>query len=854
MRATFKRPYRAKFNLARLAAGLVLASLLGGLLLAGCTLPTPDSAPATSTQTVQTEPESSAEPVELPPVEYAEITFRVQVPANTPPDQPVFINILDEVTGLALSAQANPMDPVDATHYAARLAFPLGSVVKYRYSRQTPEAPADEHTSDGRQVRYRLYHVQAPGGVEDVVSRWTDTTFEDPTGRIIGKVIDASTKQPIPNLLVAAGGAQAFTAADGSFIIEGLPSGTHNLVGYAIDGGYHTFMQGALVAADSSTIAEFSLNPAKLVQVTFELTAPENTTPAVPVRLAGNLYQLGNTYADLSGGFSSLAKRMPNLSPLPDNRYTLSISLPAGADVRYLYTMGDGFWNAEILPGSSLRQLIVPDQDTRVFDQLASWSTGETAPIAFDVSTPAGTPPGDSIYLQLNPLYGWTEPVPLWQLAENRWVYVLNSPLEIIDTLRYRVCRNAQCGASDDAQTSGPFAEGYAVTTSPEYQEVKVQVDSWAWLDPTLPATQPPGVEVSNRGPGYVAGVEWQARYHPSWTPMAAGMANDVLHAGGNWTVLAPTWTYTRNSPPILEIVAGRDAFWPDLVEFIRQSRSLNQSVAVFPTPVFAPPGTGGSAAEWWVDAKRDFPWWVVWFDQYSKFILHHAELAARNDAQAIIIGGDWLAPAMPGGRLADGSPSGVPADAEGRWRELINQVRQHYSGQIWWALPFSQAVVGAPAFLDAVDGMYLLFSEPLSSRPDATQAELEAEAARLIDTAVYPLKLRFSKPLVLAPAYASADGAATACLPDPAGGCLPLSALEQPNPDFPAIPLDLQEQVDIYRALLAVADGRVWIDGFVSRGYYPPVALQDKSASVHGKPAQDILAYYFPRLTGTMP
>ena len=641
-------------------------------------------------------------------------------------------------------------------------------------------------------MRYRLYHVLAPGGVEDVVSRWTDTTFEEPTGRIIGKAIDAGTKQPIPNLLVAAGGAQAWTAADGSFIIEGLPAGTHNLVGYAIDGAYHTFMQGALVAADSSTIAEFSLNPAKLVQVTFELSAPEDTTPAVPVRLAGNLFQLGNTFADLSGGFSTLARRMPTLSPLPDHRYTLTLfSASRGGCALSLH---DG---RRVLERRDLtRQRPAPAYRARCryagTGQLSSWSTGEAASIAFDVSTPAGTPPGDSIYLQLNPLYGWTEPVPLWQLAQNRWVYVLNSPLEIIDTLRYRVCRNAQCGASDDAQTSGPFAEGYAVTTSSEYQEVKVQVDAWAWLDPALPATQPPGVEVSNRGPGYVAGVEWQARYHPSWAPLAAGMVQDGLRAGGNWTVLAPTWTYTRSSPPILEIAAGRDAFWPDLVGFIQQGRAANQSVAIFPTPNIAPPGSGGTAVEWWADAKRDFPWWVVWFEQYSNFILHHAELAARNDAQALVLGGDWLAPAMPGGRLADGSPSGVPADAEGRWRELINKVRQRYTGKIWWALPFSQAVAGTPPFLDAVDGIYLLFSEPLSSRSDATQAELEAEAARLIDTAVYPLKAALQYAPVPRPGVRFGRRRGD-CLPARPGGRLPSPVCPgTAQPGFPGNPAGL--------------------------------------------------------------
>jgi hypothetical protein len=152
------------------------------------------------------------------------------------------------------------------------------------------------------------------------------------------------------------------------------------------------------------------------------------------------------------------------------------------------------------------------------------------------------------------------------------------------------------------------------------------------------------------------------------------------------------------------------------------------------------------------------------------------------------------------------------------------------------------------------VDGIYLQFSEPLASRNDPTQPELEAEAARLLDTAVLPLKMRLNKPVIIAPDYTSIDGAATACIPSPQGDCLPLEALEQPNPDYPAIPLDLQEQVDIYNALLAVVNGRSWVDGFIARGFYPPAVLQDKSASVNGKPAQSILEYYFPRMSGEMP
>ena len=74
-----------------------------------------------------------------------------------------------------------------------------------------------------------------------------------------------------------------------------------------------------------------------------------------------------------------------------------------------------------------------------------------------------------------------------------------------------------------------------------------------------------------------------------------------------------------------------------------------------------------------------------------------------------------------------------------------------------------------------------------------------------------------------------------------------------QPTPDNPAFSVDMKSQADIYQALLSAVNSRLWITGFISRGYYPPTILQDKSASIHGKPAADILWYWYPRLLGVV-
>jgi hypothetical protein len=63
---------------------------------------------------------------------------------------------------------------------------------------------------------------------------------------------------------------------------------------------------------------------------------------------------------------------------------------------------------------------------------------------------------------------------------------------------------------------------------------------------------------------------------------------------------------------------------------------------------------------------------------------------------------------------------------------------------------------------------------------------------------------------------------------------------------------VNLQLQSDIYEAMLTAVNQRQWVGGIVSRGYYPPTILQDKSASIHGKPAGDVVWYWYPRLLGT--
>ena len=793
---------------------------------------------------------STSRPATILPTEAAlpkaQTTFMARLAEPMSAADSLALALLDEVTGLALNPELYPMESADGLTYKATLALPYRAVVKYRYVR-LGASQVPEQTASGADIRYRLYFASGPAEVTDLIARWSDTSYSGQTGNIQGLATDAKTGAPLPSLLVTAGGYRAFSDSAGRFELPGLPLGTHNLVAYSIDGTYETFQQGATVASGLNTVVAIRAQPAALVRVTFSVTAPSEVQGA-PLRIAGNLLELGNTFADLQGGMSTIADRMPVMALQTDGTYSASISLPVGAYVQYKYTLGDGFWNAEHSADGRfrLRELIVPAQDSVIHDQVVTWKSGASAPILFEVTVSRDTPTEDLIYVQLNP-FTWTEPLPMWPLGNNRWAYKLYGPVNTLGNLHYRYCRDGQCGSADDLSTAGTAAQGRTVETSLTEQDLKDTVSDWAWLQNMEPTTLV-GTDIGPRSDGFVAGVELQTSYRPNWSYYNPQTVQSVQALGANWLIFTPSWTFGSAAPLEFGISPEQDPFRLDSAIMVSQARAANLNVGLFPVPHFAT-----SASDFWASGTRDGDWWQAWFDHYRAFAVNFADLAAQSGSQALVLGGDWLDPALPGGTLADGSPSDVPADSEVRWQAILNEVRQHFTGKLWWAMPYTPGrLQSSLSFLSSTDGIYLLWSAPLAADASASTSDMLNQAGQLLDNEVGPLASFLGKPIILGAAYPSAAGVQSGCLTDGQAGCLDWTALNQPN-NPPSVNLDLQAQADVYDALLNAVNSRAYIAGIVSRGYYPPAVLQDKSASVRGKPAADLLWYWFPRLLGVV-
>ena len=781
------------------------------------------------------------------PLPMAQVTFRVVLPAPLAPTESLTLRVLDEVTGLAFNFTDYPMQARDALNYSVILPVPVNSVLKYRYVRTGERS---EFNAFNQPIRYRAFFVAGASDVSDIIAAWPDRPFSGQVGAMQGTAVNADTGAPIPNLMVTAGGAQSITDSAGRFNLQGLPAGTHNLVAFALDGSYSSFQQGATVAAGLTTPVSISVRAAPLAPVVFTVRVPENTLDGAPVRIAGNLLQFGNTFADLRGGMNTLAERMPSMTLAGPRYFTYTVNLPVGADVRYKYTLGDGLWNSEHKANGEflVRQFIVPQNGLVIEDTVESWRSNSNAAINFEVTVPASTPAGDVIYIQFSP-NGWTEPIPMWYARDNVWRFKLYGPLSF-ETLHYRYCRNAQCGSADDVATPGASPAGRQASTALTEQDIRDTVTAWTWSNPA--PSNLVGTNVIARAGVFMAGVEFQPYFQPDW-PVFSDMAfQNLQQIGANWVILTPSWTYSSSNPLVFGTIPGGDPLMPDTETMVTLARSHNLNVALFPQPRFPANSADASpSASWWRSAPRDSTWWQLWFDYYRAFAVHYADTATRSGAQTLILGGDWLGPALPNGTLSDGNPSGVPSDADARWQAVIAEVRGHFRGQVLWAVPYTPPNIPTPSFISNTDGVYLLVSGNLVEKAAPSKEELAQAAAQLLDNSVGPLQSVLGKPVYLAFAYPSASGATQNCLPAQSAACLDWKALSQPNADRSEIAINLQLQADIYEALFAAVNTRPWVSGVVSRGYYPPTLLADKSASVHGKPAQDVLWYWYLRLLG---
>jgi hypothetical protein len=756
------------------------------------------------------------------------VDFQLELPE--PISEKLVVEILDDVTGLSFNSKFYELKAASDQVYAARLSVPAGSVLKYRYGLIgqpfTPEA-----TADGNPVAFRLLYVPASITIIDYLQAWTGGVRPGIIGRLKGTLLDKSSNLPIPDILVSAGGLRTFTDANGKFVLEGLSEGIHNVVFYAIDGRYQTYQQGAAIKPGMNTLANVGLNPMPAVNITFKVNPPVEAQGA-PIHLAGNILQLGNTFND---SMSIQPKRMPILTQNEDGSLEITLQLFAETDLRYKFTLGDGYWNAEQHEsgGFRIRQLIVPYEDATIFQTIDTWGSANVEPITFLVSIPPETTPQDEKFIQFR-TDQWLEPIPLWPLGDGNFLYILFSPLDPSRPVQYQFCRNADCLRARD---SGSLSFVREVHPSTIAQKINLTLDSWQNWYPLDKAGFVQDAYVPPKPLSYQRMIELTPQMDPSWLAYAPAGIAALSGSGVDTVILAPQWAITPNSP-YLRPVLGLTPLNREVVSMLNFTNAQGLSAGIFPQL-----GLHNEIENWWNATPHTEAWWNTFFSSYRDFVIGYAKLAQISEAEYLFIGGKFLLPAFEGGLYPDGSESSVPLGFDNHWMDLLADLRSSYNGKIFWATNANLEMDPLPFFIDELDGIYLSIDSPLALGDDPSFEVIQAGFTTIIDNEIYEVYRSTGMPVILALAYPAVEIAAS--------GCALLNATCYNDGLFRAseissYAISFTEQALIYNAVMPIIASRDWITGTSIRGYEPTGIILDGGSSIAGKPAFDVLQYWF--------
>ena len=762
-----------------------------------------------------------------------EALFTVVLPAPVSDSESVVLEVVDEVTGLPFNSRIYQMAGEKGQEYSVKVSFPEGSVVKYRYLRIgasiTPEV-----TSAGNEVRYRLLFVNGDTSTTDILQNWQGSINASETGSLSGTVVDQATQMPLADILVSAAGNLTFTDANGHFNIHGIIPGVHNVVFYAMDGAYQTYQQGASIVSSITTPANVALPSRPLVQVTFHLAAP-NDALGIPVYMAGNILQLGNTFSNLNGGMSIKPKRMPLMTLQEDGSFLLTLDLPAGMDLRYKFTLGDGYWNAERDANGAftVRQLIVADHSVTLDLNVASWRSPGVQPITFNITIPPENDPGDEKYIQLK-AGSWTEPLPLWPLGNGNYIYILFSPLDTTTPIAYRFCRNEDCLQGLDA---GSLISEAIIQPADTAQSIQVTLAEWQNWHPITTPTEVVAADIPVRNVSYQTWIELSPEMTPAWKIYGPMGISALADKGVGTIIISPEWFISSDSNTLAPSI-GETPFKSNLVDLLGNIESNNMETGFFPR--IAPTNT---VQTFWFSQEHSAEWWREWFTSYRQFILNYAQIAAEAQVNWFVIGGKDVMPVFPGGVFADGSASDIPDDFDDLWLQLISDIRSIYSGNLVWATNAQVSLDPLPNFLSSVDAVYITIDGPIGFSENPTLDELSYNFQVIVNSQVYDVYESTQKPIIIGLAYPSVTGAFSGC-----------SLLDYDcsndgifiTEEIAEFSLNLDEQVSIYNVTLPILANQEWINGIAIRGYDPTIIKLDGTSSITGKPAFDLVWYWF--------
>lgn len=764
---------------------------------------------------------------------YTEVTFSLEVPKAI--ESEIILELIDDITGIELNPTRYVMTKLEDNLYELILPIKVPSQIKYRFYKNNG-LPIYETDANNNIVQYRMAYVSNESIIPNILTNWQDEQYDHKYGKISGQIVNIETNSPIPNALIVVGGKHSYSNSLGNFTIDNIPAGKHNLIISSTDGEYQTFQQEAIIGEGLTTQANIGLKSSTFVSISFVVDPPDNTPENAPLRILGNTYQLGNVFGNIYNGTSIAPARAPKLSILSDGNYAITMSLPAGFDLRYKYSLGDGFWNAEMNPDGNfmVRQLVVPDQDTIINDVIDNWGILDDQKVEFLVNIPENTPGSDIVSIQFNS-FGWSPPIQMWKVSDFQWKYQLLSPFHMVGKIDYRFCRNDACDIAFDA--SAPV-NGYSFDTSNLPQNLDITISNWnGWgLEIQEPELSVP--EVFPRSEGFIAGFSISDNYNV-YTPIHIEKAfQNMLEVKANTTVIPIKWTLSSINPVVFEPMTGSNPLWKDLVLMIQKAQKNNLRVWLSPQVELST-----SAIKELSQFSDEYDGDNQFSEVYGEFLTYAVDLANYMSVQGVIY------PTEINHQTNVEDYESFSSVMSQILLDHLDVYRNRFNGQHF--ISFNDSSVTDSVLLSSIDG-YLIFPEINLISSDYLGENFEITIENYLEQEIFTSYSDYNKPIIIGLNYPSISGTESGCV-NVEDQCLDFELIN--NLDIQQaqslFPLDFETQIILLNSTFLAINNLDWINGIVSINYNPQVAIMDFSSSIRGKPSIGVFWYWYPRLLG---
>jgi hypothetical protein len=770
-------------------------------------------------------------------------TFLVTIPKSLPIDTSLNIEWINPIDARVPISERVSLEKLDDFHYQVDVPVDKYALLTYRYIIEG-NVQTIETGWDGKPVPCRTFFITSHSRIQDNVIAFGNEHVNNPTGWIEGKITVTDRSVPPSDILINIAGIIGVSQADGSFHIRNIPTGTHNLTIYSPDGTITPIQQQAIIEDGTITPLNVEIPARKFVTATFILKTPQMTPAHANIRIFGSTTRLGNTHAGLFGGINPAPLLAPNLTRQSSDEWILVINLPAGEEIKYTYSLGDPVINAEQFLNNQVpfRTILVPQEDFVIEDKVQFWGSATVHPISVNFTPPPFTEDDDVIQVQVF-TDSWSEPIPMWTKENGEFSYTYFPTSNNSGDIRFRFCRSFHCGLLT-GETGGEFIG--AINETEEPQELSVIGSSWInFQQPVSPTVVDTG-DYKPEKSMYTTGIELSDSFRAGWVPLFPGTLKAIKELKANLIIIPVSATFRSADPVWLT----SDLSMNPSSQFIRQmaNQARNAGISVYLQPVVTYASTADS---FWNTFSKNEESWDEWMLEISNFFHQVIFLAKEIQVDGVVIGDETFSMVLAQSTENHLLAGQYRSESKIIWDELIKGWVDSTEIPVYLGIRLNDLISMDASSIQPFDGIYLLDlgNIAIGSIEPVSFAE---KTARTLDDAVFPIISGSKKKVLIGLDYPSTIYIDSVCTAFPSQ-CLSPKLLNFPAPIQPDLELSTATQTSLYNAVMPEIVKRDWIEGIVSRRYLIPGGYQDQSSSIIGKPASNVVWYWFTAINDSL-